>query len=257
MTIPFVKMHAQGNDFIILESSRTAIDSSLFPELARFACKLHTGLGADGLVWLDTKEPRMVIFNADGSRAEMCGSALRCCCALLAERTGQSEFRIATDSGTLSGSVNDSGSNVMIEIGTPVLLESELTIDNCTGYHISVGNPHFVIFRDDLSDHPELTEGKTLSTHPHFPEGSNVEFVKIVAEDEIQLTVWERGAGATLACGTGAAAAVFAGQQVRKLAAEVKVHLPGGRVVISKQGMRYFLSGEVAFVAEGELRWII
>mgnify|MGYP001766640346 CR=1 FL=1 len=258
MNIPFVKMHAQGNDFIILESSKTAIEEKLLPELANFACTSHFGLGADGLVWLDVSEPRMVIFNADGSRAEMCGSALRCCCALLTERSGKYEFRISTDNGQLSGIVDRSAPDqVTIEIGNPILLESGLQIDNHKGEFISVGNPHFVIFRDELSDHPELTLGKELSSHTHFAEGTNVEFVKIVTENEIIMTVWERGAGATLACGTGAAAAVFAGQQLHKLASEVIVHVPGGSVMISKQGTQYMLSGTVTFVAEGVLRWKI
>lgn len=258
MNIPFVKMHAQGNDFIILESSKTTIEESLLSQLATFSCQPHFGLGADGLVWLDVTEPRMVIYNADGSRAKMCGSALRCCFALLAERTGRLEFLIETDSGSLAGTVDKTTpAQVTTEIGTPLLLAPGMLIDNYLGDYVSVGNPHFVIFRDDLSDHLELTVGKAISSHPWFSDGTNVEFVQILSANEINMTVWERGAGATLACGTGAAAAVFAGQQTDRLAAEVKVNVPGGTVMILKQGTHYLLSGEVTFVAEGVMQWKI
>jgi diaminopimelate epimerase len=258
MNIPFTKMQAQGNDFVIIEKS-VADDNSLnLPKLAKAVCDRHFGIGADGLVILDLENLGMVIYNADGSRPEMCGSALRCCCYLLAEKTGKTVVTVQTESGLSKGMIDSKHPDyVTVELGIPRLKKSSLTVQNFTGDLINTGNPHFVVFRDELADNPHLEWGRAISEDPVFPQGANVEFIRIISRQEIELVVWERGAGATLACGTGSVASVFAGQNRNLLDDDVTVRLPGGSIKISKKEQSYQLSGSVTRVASGVYVWII
>ncbi len=258
MKIPFVKMHAQGNDFIIVETDKTKIVDKLASKLSIDICNRNFGLGADGLVLLNKINPQMIIFNADGSRAEMCGSALRCCCYLIAESSGKQQIQIKTDNGILKGVADKQNPlYVTVEIGKPVMIKNDIVLEGFTGDYITIGNPHFVILEHDLSLQPHLTHGKALSENKYFDHGSNIEFVHIISKNKIEMVVWERGAGATMSCGTGSTAAVFSGQQKKLLDDKVQVHVPGGEVVISKKGNTYYLGGVVSLIARGEFEWTI
>ncbi len=256
MKIRFIKMHAQGNDFIIFDQAEISLPEKDQPKLAKDVCNRHFGLGADGLVVLNRQDPEMVIYNADGSRAEICGSALRCCCRLIAEHTGKQEVQIKTDAGTLQGIIDSIQSDyVKVEMATPQMIQRSLTVDEFTGDYIKVANPHYVIVTDDLALKPHLQYGRQLSQHKCFEHGANIEFIKIKSINQIEMVVWERGVGATLACGSGSVASVFSGQDRGLLEDEVLVKLPGGEITITKQQNVYYLSGSTTIVAEGEFRW--
>jgi len=215
-------------------------------------------MGADGLVLLDILNPQMTIFNSDGSKAENCGSALRCCCYLISQGTGNHEVEIKTEAGLLRGKIDKMNPmNVTVQIGSPILIKAAVNIESYLGDYISVGNPHFVIIKDNLNREALLDIGKKLSIHPFFDNGANIEFIRIISRSEIDLLVWERGAGATLACGTGAAAAIFSGQSQDLLDDTVKVNLPGGTVCIIKDGNTHYLSGIITLVGTGEYLWKI
>ncbi len=256
MNIPFVKMQAQGNDFVIVDALELIQNSEQITRLAKDVCLPHFGLGADGLVILDSQIPQMTIFNSDGSMAEMCGSALRCCCALLYTKNGKNEYEIKTGNGILKGFVDKINPEIVsVEIGNPVMISQDLTVEGVKGDYISVGNPHFVVFTNNVNSNPHQRLGQVISGKDVFVNGVNVEFARIISKREIELVVWERGVGATLACGTGATATVFSGQNRNLLGDEVLVHLPGGDVIIKKNPTGYILKGETAVVAEGVFKW--
>jgi diaminopimelate epimerase len=258
MTIPFIKMHAQGNDFVILQDFAVKIQQADLPRLAIGVCDRHFGIGADGLVLLETGKPSMEIFNADGSRAEMCGSALRCCCYLLSKSIGSQQVSIQTVNGLAEGTVDaDNPLLVTVDIGKPEIVEQDIVLYGFTGDYVKVGNPHFVVYTDTLDDNPHLVYGQKLSEHPYFPDGANIEFVRLISRCEIELVVWERGVGATLACGTGSTAAVFSGIKAGKLDSNVSVSLPGGKIDVLADQQVYRIGGEVTFVAKGEYEWKI
>ncbi|HOV16175.1 MAG TPA: diaminopimelate epimerase [Candidatus Cloacimonadota bacterium] len=256
MKISFVKMQAQGNDFIIVDSGKINLGEEEFSQLAKSVCNRHFGIGADGLVLLDKAKPQMKIYNADGSIAEMCGSALRCCGALLTAETGKRELAIWTDSGLKAVFRDETDPEyITAEIGTLVLQKENVTIEGFTGTYVNAGNPHFVIICEDLSDNPHLQAGKLISENAFFPEGVNVEFMRVISHAEAEIKVWERGAGATLACGTGAAASVFTGQKKGLLQDEVKVFVPGGDVLISNKNDKFYVGGKTSLIASGEYLW--
>jgi diaminopimelate epimerase len=259
VNIPFIKMHAQGNDFILVNKEKTALTEDQYHHLAKAICDRHFGLGADGLVVLDSenqKTPRMIIYNTDGTKAEMCGSAMRCSCALLSRLTGAKEITLQTDNGKLKGMIDaENPLLITVEMGKPVLIKYSFDLESYKGDYIKIGNPHFVIIRDDADQNLHLLSGKSLSSNKAFEEGANIEFVKVISRQEISLWIWERGVGETLACGTGATAAVFAAGYRSLLDDDVKVNLPGGSVNIKKVDEIYHLKGEVTFVANGEYGW--
>jgi diaminopimelate epimerase len=258
MTIPFIKMHAQGNDFVILQDFSGKLQPADLPRLAIDICDRHFGLGADGLVLLETDNPSMEIYNADGSRPEMCGSALRCCCYLLSQLKGSNQVSIQTDNGLAEGNVDELNPlQVTVDIGKPEMVEQNVELDGFKGDYIKVGNPHYVVYTDSLDDNPHLQYGKKLSEHPYFPDGANVEFVRLISRHEIELKVWERGVGATLACGTGSTAAVFSGIKAGWLDTKVRVALPGGSIFVLADKEVYRIDGNVTFVAKGEYEWKI
>ncbi|MFO7659449.1 MAG: diaminopimelate epimerase, partial [Candidatus Cloacimonadaceae bacterium] len=200
--------------------------------------------------------PEMIIYNADGSRAEICGSALRCCSRLISEQTGKKEIQIRTDAGMLRGLIDDDQNDyVTVQMTTPQMIQRELSVDGFKGDYINVGNPHFVIFTDDLSQKPHLQFGERLSKHDSFEHGANIEFVRIKSVNQIEIVVWERGVGATLACGSGSVASVFSGQDKGLLEDEVLVKLPGGVITIIRKQNIYYLAGKTTIVGEGEFLW--
>jgi len=259
MTLPFYKMHAQGNDFIILLLPKSTLGEEQWSQLAISACDRHLGLGADGLVILDApaaETPYMTIYNADGSKAENCGSALRCCAYLLYLEGLGAAHLLANDSGKHAYQQDKQDpALITIQMHTPQMLNPELQVNGHTGFHISVGNPHFVVFSDVLSDSRLQQLVQLTARSPFFPKGVNVELAHILNPAEVDIIIWERGVGKTLACGTGATATVFAGQSAHGLQDKVTVHMPGGDVDVFRQHDTFYLAGRVSLVAKGELIW--
>ena len=256
MKIPFIKMQGAGNDYIFIDCfGRCVPDPS---HLARAMSPRHFSVGGDGLVLIcpsDTADADMRMFNADGSEGKMCGNAIRCVGKYLYEAgiVSQTDIAIATRSGIRQLHLypeNGRVSQVAVEMGRaaieperipiasplPLLLEP-LELDGMR-WHItclSVGNPHCVVPVDDLQRLELEQIGPAFERHPLFPERVNTEFVRYIREQELEMRVWERGSGETLACGTGACAAVAAGVLNGSCTAgqPVTVHLCGGDLTIT------------------------
>ena len=214
--IHFMKMHGVGNDYIFVDTAQCAIPD---PQTASIAwSRPHMGIGSDGLVLIGRAETSeadftMRIFNADGSEGLMCGNASRCIGKYVYERglTDQTRVRLLTASGikVLELAVNPDGtvSSVTVDMLAPMLeRETQFLPDGeplPDGVFVSMGNPHYVIFVDDLDSVDVAAQGAVLERHQRFPERCNIEFAQVTA-DGIRMRVWERGSGITMACGTGA-----------------------------------------------------
>lgn len=255
--IPFVKMHGQGNDYVYIfeEDLPNHINLSL---LSVNISKQHFGIGSDGLVIIrqsDSDLPFMEMYNADGSSAEMCGTALRCTAFLLFNRLNKSDLKINTPSGIKSAYIEND--QVKVNMGTATFIsDSSIQLDVqdrfFTGYYVNVGNPHFVIF-EKMNDPDELKYwGPLLENQSCFKEKANIEFVEILDKSNISVNVWERGSGITLACGTGATASVFTSVNIKNTENVCNVLLPGGKVtVILDNNKELFLIGSVNIVMNG------
>ena len=261
MLIDFIKMHAQGNDFVILDHPEAAILQADLGELALAVCDLKFGFGADGLVIYtdsDTAAARMIIYNSDGTRAAMCGSALRCLTYLYASKFKVNQFEIETDNGIKTCRL-DHDDVTTVNLGKPVIIEAEMAVGDFVGSLVDVGNLHYVVYTQNLADAPHMRHGDFLEHHPAFPQTVNVHFAKLINRFSIQLAIWENGVGPTLACGTGATAAVLAGIITQGLEQSVSVEMPGGKVQVSQNPETgdFELSGAVTFVGTGQYRWIV
>jgi len=258
--IPFVKMHAQGNDFVILNGLEQDLPELSYPDLARHLCPRRIAVGADGLVLLlsdSDADARMIIYNSDGSRAEMCGSALRCVASLAAGHFSRDFLDIETDSGTKNARIEPETGVITVNLGSARMLNHAYPVDAFQGDLIDIGNPHYVIWTDDLSQDPHLQYGPGLEHHSAFMNPVNVHFARKISEHEIQMKIWEHACGATLACGTGAASTVFSGIHRALLAHDVTVNVPGGVIRISylESSDELLLSGTVTKVFEGQFAW--
>ncbi len=257
MLIPFIKMNAQGNDFVILNYFH---EVPHIEDPARFAaevCDRNFGVGADGLVILKPcpdADAQMIIFNNDGSRAEMCGSALRCVSSLLLQTTSKTAVDILTDSGLKHASMEQE--LITVNLGKPILLQQEMPVDIFKGDLVDIGNPHYIVFQEDISDDPHLKYGSMLEHHPDFEAPVNVHFVQVLNGSAIRMKIWEHACGATLACGTGAASAVFAGINRGMLDSSVEVEVPGGTLFISTTANgQFLLTGTVSMNFRGTYLW--
>lgn len=275
----FTKMHGLGNDFVVVDGLRQALpEEKTWPGLARSLCERRHGIGADGLVFVLPAAGgviRMRIFNPDGSEAEMCGNAIRCVAKYACEHlglggegflvetlAGPKEVRPTYRGGRVASVTVNMGEPVLEAKAIPVVAPASPVVDwplGAGGHEfrvtcVSLGNPHCVIF----TDAPEAVElerwGPALERHPAFPRRTNVEFVRVVSPDKLAVRVWERGAGATMACGTGACAAAVAGVLAGVSAARVTVSLPGGdlRVWWEGPGSAVWLEGPAVEVFRGE-----
>ncbi|NLN84596.1 MAG: diaminopimelate epimerase, partial [Candidatus Cloacimonetes bacterium] len=168
---------------------------------------------------------------------------------------GDSKLRIATDSGVLDAVIE--AEEISVKLGMPQMLENNLVLEGIEGALIGVGNWHFVSYQKELKDQ-EFEFGPLLEQHSHFPDGVNVEFARVVSRNQIDMTIWERGAGATQACGTGAVATVFCGIQKGFLDSEVRVNMPGGTVSIrALENGEFILAGAVEHTFNGVYTWKI
>lgn len=280
MKLPFTKMHGLGNDFILIDARGRRI-----PNPSRVVKKLshrRFGIGFDqALFLLPSKKAdfRMDIYNADGGRVEMCGNGIRCLAKYIWDkriRSQRSEVRSKKTKSpslaieTLAGiiQVERIGNLIRVDMGEPILdgrkipvhldgkiVDHTLNVDNeifkitC----VSMGNPHCVIFVEDVDRFPVTQYGPLIENHPLFPGRTNVEFVEVLNEKELKIRVWERGAGETMACGTGACAGVVAGVLKNLIERKVVVHLLGGdlRVEYSKRDNHLYMTGPGVEVFEG------
>jgi diaminopimelate epimerase len=272
----FTKMHGIGNDFVIVDWRE---DAGRIPNAARIAALAdrHTGVGFDQLISIEpARDPSCEfyygIWNADGSPSGQCGNGVRCVAAWL-YRDGvierDTDVRLESPSGPVTVRVLDEA-RVVVDMGEPdfdpaslpfnaPLLSATYTLDvageRISFGAVSMGNPHAVVFDDDLADPRIDVLGPALTAHPAFPEGVNVGFAQRLGPDRIRLRVHERGSGWTRACGTGACAAAAVAQALGMAAAVVDVELPGGTLTIEWHGPGHtlWMTGPAAFVFEGEV----
>lgn len=266
--LKFTKSHGIGNDMIIING----IEEKFKPnsEIVKKLCDRRFGIGADQLLLLlNSKKAdfKIRIFNRDGGEAEMCGNGMRCIAKYIIDRglSRKKELTIETLAGNIKIWANKN--LYTVKLNKPILeaeqipvnlnglvINREFTVDNvkfkitC----VNIGNPHCVIFVDDLKNFPVRTYGPLIEKHSLFPAKINVEFVKVVNENTINVRVWERGAGETLACGSGACAAVVASVLNRKTEREVQVRLVGGNLSVKWDKDDYlYLIGPAVEVYEG------
>lgn len=262
--IPFVKAHACGNDFLILEE---AVAGRAHAELARRLCARNTSIGADGIEFLERRaggEFFLRLFNADGSEAELSGNGTRCVAAWLAHSQGLQQVVFGTHGGVRACRVIEQrGGEYWIEsaMGVPRVMPRTIVVEGVgevAGAMVNVGNPHFVIFvdADDFSSHglkwQEL--GAKISTSPLFPHGTNVEFVRVRSEDEIAFRIYERGCGPTTSSGTGTCASSAAAIALCGTARELNAVAEGGaqRTVWPANDAEMLLTGPAEIVCTGE-----
>lgn len=256
----FHKMHGLGNDFVIVDAREERFEVS--PSLARAIADRRTGVGCDQLIVLEpseTAELKMRIWNSDGGEVESCGNATRC----VVQLTGAT--RIETDGGLLEG--RDLGGDVEVSLGEPRFGWEDIPIAYATDTNplpmawdglarpmaLSVGNPHLVFFVSDITAVPLDELGQKIEHDPAFPERINVNLAR-VDHNGVALLTWERGAGLTMACGTGACAAAVAAIRSKRAVSPVKVTMPGGSVTIDwEPGQPILMRGGATHVFEGEL----
>ena len=258
MEVDFIKIHGIGNDFIMMDFFSNQLPEQVnFGEVAKIFCDRHFGIGADGLILILPSEKydlRMRIFNFDGSEAQMCGNGIRCFAKYAYENNLMNKTKFSVE--TLAGEIvpelifNQKNGNIIegvkVDMGKPHLTKKEIpmignpdrqvinetiSLENSQYFRItcvSMGNPHCVIFVEDVENFPVTEIGPIIEKHHLFPEKTNVEFVQPINEHEINFRVWERGVGETMACGTGASAAVVAGVLNKRIKKDAIVHLKGG-----------------------------
>lgn len=256
-TINITKMQGLGNDFVITDYSEYEKSNLPMDELAKKLCDRNFGIGADGMIIpaLCAKDADIgwFFYNSDGSTAQMCGNGIRCFAKYVYDKklVNSKKFSVSTLAGIIVPEILENG-DVRVNMSKPVLTPEEIPFKGESILNhavkisdkefrinvISMGNPHCVIFVENGEDLLELakTYGPQLEKHALFPEKTNVEFARIISKNEIELRVFERGCGITLACGTGACATVAAAVLNNLTDSEVKVNLPGGALTIEWQG---------------------
>jgi diaminopimelate epimerase len=274
MLLKFTKMHGAGNDFVVLDGVRQSLH--LTPEQLRLLADRHFGVGCDQILLVEKAQNpevdfRYRIFNADGGEVEQCGNGARCFVRYVHDHklTSKREIVVETKSGLISPRLADDG-RVTVDMGAPVLdparipfvsdsdapvqpLEVEAVIVEISA--VSMGNPHAVQVVEDVETAPVHTHGPLIETHPRFPKRVNAGFMQILDRSHIKLRVFERGAGETLSCGSGACAAVVAGIRRGLLDETVHVATRGGTLTISWAGgqSHVLMTGPAITVFEGEI----
>ncbi len=248
----FTKMHGAGNDYVYINCfNQTIADPSV---LAQQVSDRHFGIGSDGLILImpsDNADVRMRMFNADGSEAEMCGNGIRCVAKYAYDHGLVESLEITVETGngvlplTMFAGADGTIAKVRVNMGLPGLKREDLPMNGPEGEQVigqplviedreflitcvSMGNPHVVVYIDDVAAFPVEKYGPLIENHPLFPRRTNVEFVQIISSKEVIQRTWERGAGETLACGTGASAVTVAGVLTGKTGAQIVNHLRGG-----------------------------
>ena len=275
----FSKLHGAGNDYIYVDARAGERD---WTELARQVSNRHFGIGSDGLILLknsDFADAKMQMFNADGSEGMMCGNGIRCFIRFGMDILALNQANISFDIETASGMLNvrpiwESGviTRASVSMGAPIFRPSDIPVNAPDGMNpvmdypitvdgvellltcVSMGNPHAVMFLDQpVEDYPLTTIGPKVENHPVFPARVNFEVVNVIDSGRIRVRVWERGSGITLACGTGACAAVVAARLQGLVGNKVAVELPGGELEVSWSGDgEVILEGPVAHIFDGD-----
>ena len=275
----FTKMHGLGNDFILVDGLNQRVDVLTLESLAKQLCDRHFGIGADGLIVVlksDHSDFKMRIFNSDGSEPQMCGNGIRCFAKFVHDNklTDKEVFSVETLAGVIIPALllkDGEVTGVEVDMGPAILERSRIPMlgdqsDSVVHepvaiqgetYHVtcvSMGNPHAVIFMESVEDLDIEVVGPQFEGHRLFPERINTEFVQILNKQEAVMRVWERGAGETLACGTGACAVTVAGVLNGLLDRKVLVHLPGGDLIIEwlEEG-HVMMTGPATTVFTGEV----
>ncbi len=249
-TIKITKMQGCGNDFVILDYTEYEKTKLPMEELAKTICDRHFGIGADGMIIpkLDTKETDIgwYFYNSDGTIAQMCGNGIRCFAKYVYDKklVNKKTFSVETLAGPIKPELLEDGS-VKVDMGIPILEDENIpfkgerkikVIDReFEIFPVSMGNPHCVILTEENPMDLALKYGPVIEKHPYFPEKTNTEFVKVLSRNEIEMRVYERGCGITLACGTGACASQVACILNNLTESKVKVNLLGGAVTIEWQ----------------------
>ncbi|HLS55141.1 MAG TPA: diaminopimelate epimerase [Zeimonas sp.] len=279
MRLRFTKMHGAGNDFVVIDGVRQAVD--LGPAQWRALADRHFGIGADQILLVEPARREGVdfryrIFNADGGEVEQCGNGARCFVRFVhdAGLTDKRAIRVETIGGIIEPRLDDDG-RVAVDMGAPVFEPAAIPFDP-TGLEprragadvlwpleidgarrwisvVSMGNPHAVQAVDDVDRAPVRTEGPLIERSARFPKRVNVGFVQVATPSRVRLRVWERGAGETLACGTGACAAVVTGIRRGLLHSPVDVETRGGLLTIDWNGGSVTMTGPAETVFEGEI----
>ncbi|MDD2401252.1 MAG: diaminopimelate epimerase [Clostridia bacterium] len=274
----FVKMQGAGNDFILINGLKEKSPSNLL-DVASNLCDRHFGIGADGLIIIlpsEIADIKMCIINSDGSEAEMCGNGIRCFARYVYEEgiVKKEVFKVETLAGIMSPHlILEKGKvvGVTVDMGEPSLEGSSVPILGFVGQVINeplkvldttfkitallMGVPHCVVFVDDVSNLDVAKYGAAIETNPVFPRKSNVHFLEIINEREIEMRVWERGAGLTLACGTGACASLVASVLNKKTGRKAKMNLPGGTLYIEWANNNHvYMTGPAKRTFSGEIQ---
>ena len=253
--VAFWKMHGLGNDYIVVDNREGVLPEEKMSRIAERLCRRRYSIGADGLLLLcesDSADVKMRVFNADGGEAEMCGNGIRCLAKYCYEEkvTHKEVMKIETLAGVKTAWLdieNERVQKVKVDMGKPSFrrkdipmlgtgkcIDQELRLDG-ESFRVtclSMGNPHCVLFVDNVDEFPVLEIGPKIERHPAFPNRTNTEFVQITKKNEVRVRVWERGCGETMACGTGACASVVAGNVLGLLDKRCVVHLLGGDLEI-------------------------
>jgi diaminopimelate epimerase len=275
-TLPFVKMHGTGNDYVYVDCFAHAVPDAA--ALARRISPRRTGIGSDGLILIcrsDVADARMEMYNADGSRGAMCGNGIRCVGKYVADHrlASANPLRIDTDCGIKTLQLESRGGQVVrvtVDMGEPILdgpripvaaegrvvdapLEIAGAVHRVTC--VSMGNPHCVVFLDDVESLDLEHLGPPFETHPFFPARVNTEFVRVESPTRLRMRVWERGSGETAACGTGACAALVAAVLTERAERHATLRLNGGDLDIEWRASdgHVFMTGDAAEVFRGEI----
>jgi len=273
----FTKMHGAGNDYVYINGFEETVDDPA--TLARAVSDRHFGVGSDGLILIlpsESADVRMRMFNADGSEAEMCGNGVRCVAKYAYDHglVKATQINVETGVGVLPLTLNLNASGkvetVQVNMGRPRLdarevsvasmgegqiVEQELSVLDRTFNVtcVSMGNPHCVIFVENVENFPVATYGPEIENHSNFPQRINVEFVEVLSASEVRQRTWERGAGETLACGTGAAAVTVAGVLTGRTGHRIVNHLRGGDLEMEwREEGEVFMTGPAVEVFTGE-----
>lgn len=273
----FIKMHGTGNDYVYVDTRVEKVDDPV--TLARTVSHRHFGVGGDGLILIKPHEGadgEMEMYNADGSVSEMCGNGIRCVAKYVHDTyaRGRDELRLMTGAGWRTARIRarDAAGNaaaVQIDMGAPVFegLKIPTTIEAPAVLRqtlqagdrtfefssVSMGNPHCVIYVDDVARFPVHVYGPLIENHPLFPRRVNVEFVQVVAPDEAIQRTWERGSGETWACGTGASAVAAVGRTLGLTGDRLTIHLTGGDLLLEYDGTGSVrMTGNAVEVFRGE-----
>jgi len=269
-------MHGLGNDYVVIDNRNETLEEHALSDIAKNLCKRRYSIGADGVLLIHNSaiaDAKMKILNADGSRAEMCGNGIRCFAKYCYEQgiTRKKYMTIETLDGVKDAWLHvkeGKVQNVKVNMGEPHLFRKDIPMQGegkCLNEKLlldgdafaitclSIGNPHCVIFVDNIDAFPVHKIGQKIENHTLFPNRTNVEFVKVLNRKEVKMRVWERGCGETLACGTGACACVVAGNLLGHLNNKCIVHLLGGDLKIHYDGV-VMMEGEAEKAFEGVLQ---